>query len=52
MTTVAFHPPFVKTSYVKVIMLRKALFPTPGKRGFTFTSIAFGDGNCLGAGLR
>ncbi|MGF6845232.1 hypothetical protein QFZ51_000467 [Chitinophaga sp. W3I9] len=37
MTTVAFHPPFVKTSYVKVIMLRKALFPTPGKQGFTFS---------------
>ncbi len=29
MIPVAFHPPFVITSYVKVIMHRKALFPTP-----------------------
>lgn len=36
MITFAFHPPFVETSSVKVIKRRKALFPTPGKQGFTF----------------
>jgi len=31
-----FHPLSVETSSVKIILRRKALFPTPGKQGFTF----------------
>jgi hypothetical protein len=42
---VAFHPLSVETFSVKVIMHRKALFPTPGKQGFTFLIEC---GGCLG----
>jgi len=31
-----FHPLSVETSSVKIILRCKALFPTPGKQGFTF----------------